>query len=278
MQLDVALATTGLLPLQQQAEEIFLLTCEAQALGRRLLCDFIHLFHSEALFHIGVQATGYEKATSGCPDHVTAYYFVIKSEGKGASDEKLNEAIDCLQKEAGEAWLDTNFILFCHALEYQNKMNDFLTESDEAIEVLHDHMWMVIMKVMEDAGKTAADGLGIAMHLVEMLPTILLHLAFHLSTPGLTGFAPEGYATWPKSRMDLLDFSHVPPPHSSWMVLHVLCEEIVKNVCGTTEKVKAVEPTWMMSMVNVSTVGVKAAEIGASDGPSSSHAHLILLS
>ena len=165
--------------------------------------------------------------------------------------------------------MDTNSILFHHALEYQNKMSDFLTESNEAIEALHDCIWMVVIKVMEDAGKPMADGLGIAMCLVDMLPTIPIHLAFHSSTPGLTSFAPEVYAAQPRSGTDILDFSHVPPLQSSQKVLDVLCEEIVKNVCGATED-KGVEPTWLMSVANVSTVGVKAAEVGASDGPTSS--------
>ena len=213
MQLDAALAMTGLS--KEQAEEIFLLTREAQTLGRRLTHDFIQLSHNEALFHMGVQATGYEKATHGCPDWVRAYYSMIKSEGEGTSAEKLEEAIDCLQEEVGEAWLDTNSILFRHALEYQNKMRDFLTESDKAIEALCDHIWSVVMKVMEDAGKPAADGLGITMHLVDMLPTIPLHLAFQSATPGLSGFAPEVYTAWPRSRTDILDFSHMLPLQSS---------------------------------------------------------------
>ena len=233
MKLEAALAMTGLS--KEQAEEIFLLTCKAQMLGRRLTCNFIHLFHKEALFRMGIQATGYEKATSGCSDHVTAYYTMIQSEGEGTSGEELDKAIDHLWQEAGEAWLDTNSILFHHALKYQNKMSDFLMESDEAIEVLCDHIWMVAMKVMEDAGKSMADGLRIAMCLVDMLPIIPLHLAFHLFTPGLTIFAPEVYAAQPKSRTDILDFSHAPPPQSNWKALYVLCEEIVKNVCGATE-------------------------------------------
>ena len=53
-------------------------------------------------------------------------------------------------------------------------------------------------------------------------------------------------------------------------MLDVLHEEIVKNVCGTKEKDKGVEPTWLMSVANVSTVGVKAAKVGAGDGPTSS--------
>ena len=75
LQLEAALAMTGLS--KEQAEEIFLLTCKAQKLGRRLAHDFIHLFNKEALFHMGVQATGYEKVMSGCPDHITAYYMMI---------------------------------------------------------------------------------------------------------------------------------------------------------------------------------------------------------
>ena len=219
---------------------------------------------------MGVQATGYEKVTSGHPDHVTAYYMMIRSEGEGTEAEKLDEAIDSLHKEAGKAWLDTNSILFHHALQYQNKLSDFLIESEDAIEALHDHIWMVVVKVMEDAGKPMANGLGITMHLVDMLPTIPIHLAFHSSTPQLTGFTPEVYAVWPKFRTDALDFSHMPPPQSDWKALDVLCEEIVRNVCGAPEKAKAVDPTWCMAMSNVSTIGVKACKVGAGDGPTSS--------
>ena len=216
---------------------------------------------------MGVQATGYEKVTSGCPYCVTAYYMMIQSEGKGAEAEKLNKGMDCLCKEAGKVWLDTNSILFHHALEYQNRMSDFLTESKDAIEVLHDHIWMAAMKVMEDAGKPTADNLGITLHLVDMLPAILIHLAFHSSTPGLTGFRPEVYAAQPKFRMDPLDFSHVLLLKSN---RNVLCEEIVKNVCGASEMAKEVDPTWLLTMSNVSTIGVKAIKVGAGDSPTSS--------
>ena len=75
MQLDAALAMAGLS--KEQAEEIFLLTHKAQKLGRKLVHDFIHLSNKEALFCMGVQATGYEKVTSGSPNHVTAYYMMI---------------------------------------------------------------------------------------------------------------------------------------------------------------------------------------------------------
>ena len=146
-----------LLPLQaypaKQAEEIFLLTCEAKKLGRKIACEFINLSSQEVLFHMGAQATGYEKVASGCPDCVTAYYHAIMK----ISD----KAIDCLHERAGDAWLDTNSTLFQHALEYEMKMNDFLTESKNAIEALHDRIWTVVTKIMEDAGMPMSDGLGL---------------------------------------------------------------------------------------------------------------------
>ena len=137
---------------------------------------------------------------------------MIKSKGEGASAEKLDEAIDHLCKEVGKAWVDTNSIIFCHALEYQDKMTEFLMESAVSIEALCDCIWEVVMKVMEDAGKSTADGLGITLNLVDMLPTILLQLAFNMATLGLTGFAAKVYSAQPNSRTDLPDFSHMPPP------------------------------------------------------------------
>ena len=93
MQAAVALAMSRLS--RDQAEEIFLLACEAQALARRLTHDFIQLSHQEALFCVGVQATRYEKATHGRPDHVTACITQCSNpEGQGVSAEELDEAIN----------------------------------------------------------------------------------------------------------------------------------------------------------------------------------------
>ena len=97
-----------------------------------------------------------------------------------------------------------------------------------------------------------------------------LDLAFKSAVPALTGFAPEVYAARAKSRTDLLDFSHAPPLQSDWRVMHVLCEEILWSAHGSADRVKAIQPTLLFSMANVSTIGVKAAEAGASNGPSTS--------
>ena len=169
-----------------------------QTLRGRLALDFIQLSHQEALFHMGVQAAGYKKATRGHPDCSTAYYSLIKSEGEGTSKDKWDEAIECLREAGGVAWLDTNSLLFRHALEYQNNMIELITRSQEAIQALHEHIWKVVSQVMENAGKSVADGLGIALRLVDMLPTIPLQLAFNTATAGCSGVHPRFMLCGPK--------------------------------------------------------------------------------
>ena len=211
-QLDPVIATSGLT--KMQTEEIFLLSCEVETLCRRLALDFIQLSHQEALFCMGVQATRYEKATQGHPDHTIAYSSLIKSKGEGTSKAKHDEAIEHLREAGGVAWLDTNSLLFRHALEYQNNMIELITRSWEAIQALHECIWKVVSQVMENAGNSVADSLGIALHLVDMLPTIPLQLAFNTTTAGLPGCATEVYAVLPQTGTHGLDFSYAPPPGS----------------------------------------------------------------
>ena len=107
-QLDAVLMTSGLT--KEQTEEIFLLTCKVQTLCGKLALDIIQLSHQEVLFCMGVQSSGYEKATQGHPDCATAYYSLIKSEGEGLSEDKLDEAIECLRKQVAQlGWTPTPY-------------------------------------------------------------------------------------------------------------------------------------------------------------------------
>ena len=49
--------------------EIFLLSHKVQTLRGKLALDFIELYHSEANFRMGAQATGHENTVEECPDH-----------------------------------------------------------------------------------------------------------------------------------------------------------------------------------------------------------------
>ena len=66
-----------------------------------------------------------------------------------------------------------------------------INRSQEAIQALHDRIWKVISRVMESTGRSAADGIGIALHLVGLHPTIPLQVAFNTITPEPPGYTPR---------------------------------------------------------------------------------------
>ena len=116
---------------------------------------------------------------------------------------------------------------------------------------------------MENAGKSVADGLGIALHLVDMLPTIPLQLAFNTATARLSGCTPEVYAVLPQVGTDGLDLSYAPPPGRSR-------DEILKSTRGTEEK--AMPPTWLLTAASGGSVRVKTVESEGGDYPNHPHA------
>ena len=156
-----------------QAEEIFLLSHEVQTLHGKLALEFIELSHSEANFHMGAQATGHENTVQECPDRSTG------------------ERGEATQRSGKETWLHINYLLFRHTLDYQKYMVQLINRSQEAIQALHERIWEVVCRVMESAGKSMADSLGIALHLVAMLPTIPLQLTFNTVTAGPLRHTPE---------------------------------------------------------------------------------------
>ena len=180
------LVTSGLTP--AQCEEIFLLSREVQTLRRKLALDFIGLSHQEAQFRMGALATSHKKGMRERP---------------GGSPDKRGGDTQC----SGEiTQSQTNSVLFRHTLDYQDKMIQLVTRSQEAIRGLHDCIWDVVHHVMEKAGKSAADGLEIALCLVDMLPSIPLHLTFHTAIADLPRFTPEAltYALPPRTIQDAM--------------------------------------------------------------------------
>ena len=170
-QVGPILATSGLTA--AQADEIFLLSHEVQTLHGKLALEFIELSHTEANFHMGAQATSHEYTVQEHP---------YPSTGRcGEATQRTGEA----------TWLYINSLLFRHTLDHQKFMVQLINRSQEAIQALHECIWEVVRRVMESAAKSAADGLGIALHLVDMLPTIPLQLAFNTVTAELPGYTPK---------------------------------------------------------------------------------------
>ena len=168
VQVSPSVVTSGLTA--AQAEEIFLLSREIQTLHGKLALDFIQMSHTEANFRMGAQAASHE-------------YKVQERPSRGRHS--------VATQHAGETWLHINSLLFRHAINHQQFMVRLINRSQEAIQALHDRIWEVVHRVMESAGKSTADGLGIALHLVSMLPTIPILPAFNTVIPEPPGYTPR---------------------------------------------------------------------------------------
>ena len=179
--------------------------------------------HQEALFCMGAQATGHEKAIRECPDHSTG---------------KHNEAT---QRSGKVTWLETNSLLFHHTLEYQNNMIQLITRSQEAIQALHEHIWKVVCQVMESAGKSADGWFG-------NCSTSCRHASNH---PLATDFqhshswATRVYTQGPRLRITT---QHRPRCYDCTR------QEILKGACGADEKV--MQATWHVTVTNTGSVQV----------------------
>ena len=156
-EVGLSVLTSGLTAVQ--TDEIFQLSHDIQTLRGKLALDFINMSHTEANFCMGTQAASHKAMVQ--------------------------------QSRASETWLHINSSLFHHAIDHQQFMVRLIEGSQEAIQALHDCIWKVTSRVMGSVGRSAADSIGITLHLVGLLPTIPLQLAFNTITPELPGYTPR---------------------------------------------------------------------------------------
>ena len=168
VQVGLSVLTSGLTTVQ--AEEIFLLSHEIQTLHGKLALDFIKMSYTEANFRMGTQAASHEATVQ--------------------------------ESRPSETSLHIDSSLFCHAIDHQRFMVRLIDRSQEAIQALHDRIWKVIGGVMENTGRSAVDGIGIALHLVGLLLTIPLQLAFNTITPEPPGYTPRAFTYTSQDSID----------------------------------------------------------------------------
>ena len=113
--------------------------------------------------------------------------------------------------------------------------------SQEAIQALHACIWEVVRLVMESAGKSVVDGLGVALHLVNMLPTIPLHLSFNTVTAGPLGHTPKALTYTSQNSIDRGAMS-------------VLGEELIRE--PTSAKIEAMQAVWHVTAADTGSIRI----------------------
>ena len=197
----------------------------------KLTKDFAKLSCQEVLFHVVVQASSYEKVATRHPDCYTTYHAIMHSEGN--DDDECKSSIKDLHKKASEARLDTKSMLFWHILDFETKLVDFIMEAETLLQMQQNCIWIVVNEMTEDGGAPVGNGLTIALHLLDMLPTLPANLTFNAAAPLLTGFVLEVYASQPWLALNALDLTHTLPPQSDQMAMNMLKDEVICLLTAT---------------------------------------------
>ena len=105
---------------------------------------------------------------------------------------------------------------------------------------------------MESAGKSVVDGLGLGLHLVDMLPAILLQLTFNTVTARLSRCTPEA-------------LTYASPLSTDRGAMTVLGEEILKGEWGTENK--TMQATWCVTATDAGSIQVTMVGSEGGDYP-----------
>ena len=98
-----------------QANSLFGLASECQALGVRLAKDFQMLSGLEAIHRNSVQGTAHETLTLGHSARETAYAAILWDDITEAEHKAMTH---CLHSEADAAWKKMHEVMYNHQLEY----------------------------------------------------------------------------------------------------------------------------------------------------------------
>ena len=177
-----------------QANSIFGLASECQALGVRLAKDFQTLSGLEAIHCNSMQGTAHETLTLGCSVHEAAYAAILRDD----ITEAECEATTCrLHSEADAAW-KMHEVMYNHQLEYNWRLSDFLKEVEVTLASMRDQIWTAVHALTESEGMTFEDCLSLVLCILPPLAQIPVDVSYNMQIPLTIAYYPESsvYRRW----------------------------------------------------------------------------------
>ena len=163
-----------------QANSIFGLASECQALGVKLAKDFQVLSGLEAIHRNSVQGTAHEMLTLGRSAREAAYTAILRDD----ITEAEREATTChLRSEADAAWKKMHEVMYNHQLEYDRWLSDFLKEAETMLANMRDQIWTAVRALAESKGMTFEDCLSLALRILPLLPQIPVDVSYETQIP-----------------------------------------------------------------------------------------------
>ena len=174
-----------------QANNIFGLASECQALGVRLAKDFQVLSGLEAIHRNSIQGTVHETLTLGHSTQEATYTAILQDNITEAEHEAMTR---CLRSKDDAAWKKMHEVMYNHQLEYDRWLADFLKE----VEMMLANMWTAVHALAESEGMTFEDCLSLMLCVLLLLPQIPVNISFQMQIPLTIAYCPESsvYRRW----------------------------------------------------------------------------------
>ena len=178
-----------------QANSIFGLASECQALCVKLAKDFQVLSGLEAIHRNSVQGTAHEMLTMGRSAWEAAYAAILRDDITEAESEATTRR---LHSEADAAWKKMHEVMYNHQLEYDQQLSDFLKEAEMTLANMRDQIWTVVCALVESEGVTFEDCLSLALRILPLLPQIPMDVWYETQIPFTIAYCPESlvYRRW----------------------------------------------------------------------------------
>ena len=189
-----------LIPLQtidsiNQANNIFGLASDCQALSVRLAKDFQVLSGLEAIHCNSIQGMAHEMLTLGHSSWEAAYMTNLQD---NITEAECEATTRCLCSEADATWKKMHKVMYNHQLEYEWWLAAFLKEAETTLINMRDQIWTAVHTIAENEGVTFKDCLSLTLCVLHLLLQIPVDISFQMQIPLTIAYCPESsvYRRW----------------------------------------------------------------------------------
>ena len=178
-----------------QANSIFKLVAESQALGVKLAKQFQVLSGLETMHRNSIQGMAHETLTLGHPAWEATYSAILQD---GVSEAEREVMTCCLCSEADAAWKEMHEVMCNYQLHYDQQLSTFLMDTKMTLNNMRGKKWAAIHALAENEGITFDACLGLTLQVLNLLLQIPIDISFQTQIPLTITYCLESsiYRRW----------------------------------------------------------------------------------
>ena len=163
-----------------QANSVFKLVAECQALSVKLAKEFQVLSELEAMHHNSILGTAHETLTLGCSAWEATYSAILQD---GVSEAECKATTHHLCSEADAMWKEMHEVMYNHQLQYDWQLSTFLTDTEMTLNNMRGKIWATIHALAENEGIMFNTCLGLVLQVLNLILQIPIDILFQTQIP-----------------------------------------------------------------------------------------------